>query len=223
MAIYFDSTQAPNYVMVLGSDGLQNIGSLPTASVVQLSAQSQTSYIIIPLNTNIAPYGPVAVDFTQCIPAISPLPTTPEEKLAEMCKIFPTVSSAVSNVVTNAYQTQQIGQLTTNTRNYYASLNGTFVVNGQAAADCFLPEGTIKGVMFNVYTNTASVHTTVDLIVNNVAVATVDVLPTATGIFDMGTLSIAVTSTDTIRLGIYTLAGTGSLYLSPITTTYIST
>lgn len=220
--MYFDSTQATNYVIILGNDGLQSRGCLPTESIVQLAPNSLTDYIIIPLNSNIQPLTAVGVDFASCIPAISPLPVTADEKLAEMCKIFPGVSSAVSNVVVNAYQTQQIGQLSTSVRNYYASLNGSFVVNGDDAADCFLPNGTIKGVMFNVYANTASVHTTVDLIVNNITVATVDVLTTATGIHDMGALSIPVTSSDTIRLGVYTLAGTGTISLSPITTTYIS-
>lgn len=223
MALYFDSTQATNYVMIMGNDGLQSRGCLPTESIVQLAPNSLTDYVIIPLNSNIQPLSAVGVDFAACIPAIIPLPVTAEEKLTEMCKIFPGTSSPISNTVISAFQTQQVQQMTSVLRDYYANLNGAFVISGQAAADCYLPACTIKGVFFNVYTNTADVTVTVSLIVNNVIVATVAVLAAATGAYDMGALSIPIVTTDAVRLGISTLAGTGGAYLSPITTTYIST
>lgn len=223
----FDATISTNYVYLLSGGEVAAI--FPTASVIGVvSKPNLQGFSINPMQAG--EYKEYAwsgqIDWANCIPAPSgeDIATSRNTQMKYLCQLFPaTTSGSIVSTAKVIMQTQQIGQLAAANRNYFASLNGTMVHDGNDNANCILPACTIKEVFFNVFDNNISTIATVSLLLNGKAVAHVDIPANTTGLFSLGSLSVSVDTTDEAALKISALSGSGNIHFSPITTILIIT
>lgn len=218
MALYFDTTQSANYVILF--DGNTAFRSLPIDSMVLNTAEKNGTFQIVNGGQVLYFNQWANIAWTDCVPPLGENSTITEQMIY-LCNIFPTTHTPIVSVAKSAFQTQQIGQLSAANRDYYASLNGTMVINGNHEADCILPACTIKEVFFNVYDSNISTIATVSLLLNGTSVASVDIPANTTGLFTLGNLSVSADTTDKVALKISLLSGVGNIHFSPITTTCI--
>ena len=218
MALYFDTTQSANYVILF--DGDTAFRSLPIDSMVLNTAERNGTFQIVNGGQVLYSNQWANIAWTNCVPPLEENSTLTQQMIY-LCDIFPTTHTPVVGTAKSAFQTQQIGQLAAANRNYYASLNGAMVHDGNDNADCILPACTIKEVFFNVYDSNISTIATVSLLLNGTAVAHVDIPANTMGLFSLGSLSASADTTDKVALKISLLSGSGNIHFSPITTTYI--
>lgn len=223
----FNATISTNYVYLLSGGEVAAI--FPTASVINVvSKPNLQGFSINPMQAGEMNEYPWSgqIDWTNCIPTPSgeDIATNRNTQMKYLCQLFPaTTSGSIVSTAKSVMQTQQIGQLASANRDYYASLNGTMVINGNHEADCILPACTIKQVFFNVYDSNISTIATVSLLLNGTSVASVDIPANTTGLFTLGNLSVSADTTDKVALKISLLNGIGNIHFSPITTTCIIT
>lgn len=224
MALYFDATQSVGYVFLMNSGEVQNTYSTNNTIACKASKERGAYFsITTPENVELDWFNWTAIDWANCVPPPSAY-STRTEQAAYLGLIIPNIAGTSFVATANSsYQTQQIGQLAAANRNYFASLNGTMVVNGNADANCVLPACTIKEVFFDVYSSNISTIATVSLLLNNSPVAHVDVPAGTTGLFSLGSLSVSADTTDRVALEISLLSGSGHIHFSPITTLLIIT
>lgn len=223
----FNATISTNYVYLLSGGEVAAI--FPTASVISVvSKPNLQGFSINPMQAGEMNEYPWSgqIDWINCIPTPSgeDIATNRNTQMKYLCQLFPaTTSGSIVSTAKSVMQTQQIGQLASANRDYYASLNGTMVHDGSDNANCLLPNCTIKEVFFEVFDSNISTITTVTLLKNSVDVGNVSIPANTTGVYSLGALSVSATSTDKIALKISLLSGTGNIHFSPITTTLIIT
>lgn len=218
MALYFDTTQSANYVILF--DGDTAFRSLPIDSMVLNTAEKNGTFQIVNGGQVLYSNQWANIAWTSCVPPLEENSTLTQQ-MRYLCEIFPTTHKPVVSTAKTVMQTQVVGSLTATARDLFAPLNGAFVNNGRNNANCFLPNCTIQSVFFEVFTSTISTITTVSLQKNGVTVAGISIPPAVTGIYSLASLPVEFISSDKIVLKISTLLGTGTIFFSPITTTLI--